>query len=339
MGWVRRRHLKANEIVSQIAIQEIRQAETARRTIGGRFRSLCAEFWLNYFFWIAARSPKVCQRVKWFHLELALKHSRVINGSTQKNAARIFGPDVTEVRRKQFTRDVLSSFFDFVYDIGRTRRMSREQLMTLVDSVHGEDRYAAVRGRGKGAIIVTAHMGSFEAGIAALLAHEQKPVHVVFKRDERNRFEKIRRSLRKRLGVHEAAIDEGWTIWMRLRDALIADEVVTLQGDRVMPGQKGHVVKFLHGHLLLPTGPIKLAIASGAPLVPIFSIRTTDGRIQVHVEEPIWVDPAEESEAGGHPALLKFAAVLERYVRNYPEQWLLLQPAFVEDSEVRTVRS
>jgi hypothetical protein len=145
----------------------------------------------------------------------------------------------------------------------------------------------------------------------------------------------IRRSLRERLGVREAAIDEGWTIWMRLRDALAADEVVNLQGDRVMPGQKGQAVRFLHGHLLLPTGPIKLATASGAPLVPVFSIRTPDGRIRIHIEEPIWVDPAAAQVEGVHPALLEFAAILERYVKAYPEQWLLLQPAFVEDTDVR----
>jgi KDO2-lipid IV(A) lauroyltransferase len=275
--------------------------------------------------------------MKWPHLRIALRNSRVINTNTRINARRIFGADVSAERCTDFTRDVLSSFFDFVYDIGRARRMSREQMTSLVEAVDGNERYDAVRAAGKGAIIVTAHMGSFEAGMATLLQRERKPVHVVFKRDERNGFEKIRRSLRQKLGVHEAAIDEGWTIWMRLRDALRADEVVTLQGDRVMPGQKGQAVAFLHGHLLLPTGPIKLAMASGAPLVPVFSIRSPDGRVRVHIEEPIWVDAEAEYGQGAHPALLRFAGILEKYVKAYPEQWLLLQPAFVEDVNVRVV--
>jgi KDO2-lipid IV(A) lauroyltransferase len=327
--------------VSQIAFQEFRKTEAAPppRTVGTRFRTLCAEFWLNYFFWFAERAPRYCVWSKWFHLGFALRHSRVINESTRLNALRIFGPGTTPERCKQFTRDVVSNFFDFVYDVGRTRRMSREQIMTLVESVEGHERYTRVRSQGKGAIVVTAHMGSFEAGMAALLEHESKPVHVVFKRDERSRFEQIRRSMRERFGIREAAVDEGWTIWMRLRDALVADHVVNLQGDRVMPGQKGQAVKFLHGHLLLPTGPIKLALASGAPLVPIFSIRTPDGRVRIQIEEPIWVDPAAAHVDGVHPALLQFAAILERYVKAYPEQWLLLQPAFVEDSDVQEVRA
>jgi len=32
-------------------------------------------------------------------------------------------------------------------------------------------------------------------------------------------------------------------------------------------------------------------------------------------------------------ALLEWAAVLERYVRAYPDQWLMIQPALCEDVE------
>jgi KDO2-lipid IV(A) lauroyltransferase len=118
-------------------------------------------------------------------------------------------------------------------------------------------------------------------------------------------------------------------VWLKLRDALARDEVVMVQADRVMAGQKGSKVRFLFGHLLLPTGPVKLALASGAPIVPIFAIRTSDGRIRIHVEPHIVVDPSDQDP---HPALLKLAATLEKYVRTYPEQWLLLHPAFCEDA-------
>ncbi len=98
---------------------------------------------------------------------------------------------------------------------------------------------------------------------------------------------KLRAKFRERLNISEAAIEEGWPLWMRLRDALMKDEVVAIQGDRVMPGQKGMKVPMLAGHILLPTGPFKLSAASESPVVPIFSIRTKDGRIKIFIEEPI----------------------------------------------------
>src|SRR5439155_19160634 len=206
-------------------------------------------------------------------------------------------------------------------------RLSREQLQRRIESIEGTEHYDAARDLKKGAVIATAHMGSFEAGAAALPDRE-RAMHVVFKRDA-TRFERVRAALRQKLGVIEAPVDEGWTVWLKLREALLRDEVVMVQADRVMPGQKGCEVEFLHGHLLLPTGPVKLAIASGAPILPIFAIRTHDGRIRIHIEPHILVEPCDDEP---HPALLSYAMTLEKYVRAYPQQWLLLHPAFCEDA-------
>ncbi len=129
----------------------------------------------------------------------------------------------------------------------------------------------------------------------------------------------------------EAPIDDGWTVWLRLRDALVRNEVVMLQADRVMPGQKGCTLPFLHGHLELPMGPVKLALASGAPIVPIFAVRTKTGRMHINIEPAIFVEPSSEHI---HPALLQLAGILEKYVRAYPRQWLLMHRAFCEDAPI-----
>src|SRR6185437_11295988 len=93
----------------------------------------------------------------------------------------------------------------------------------------------------------------------------------------------------KKIGVVEVPLDQGWTVWMRLRDALANDEVVLIQGDRVMPGQKGQPVKFFDGHILMPTGPARLALVSGAPIIPVFFVRTPKGKIRLFIEDPILV--------------------------------------------------
>ena len=72
---------------------------------------------------------------------------------------------------------------------------------------------------GGGAIIATAHMGSFELGMTAMLEVERE-IHVVFQRDANPLFERLRSDFRKRVGIHEAAVDEGWAMWLGLRDAL-----------------------------------------------------------------------------------------------------------------------
>jgi lauroyl/myristoyl acyltransferase len=98
-----------------------------------------------------------------------------------------------------------------------------------------------------------------------------------------------------------------------------------------MPGQKAQSVPVLFGHLSLPLGPIVLAQISGSPIVPVFVVKMPSGRSQLFVEPAIHVDPDAKLMNGVHPQLLAWGKVLEKFIAKYPEQWLFLDPAFVED--------
>jgi KDO2-lipid IV(A) lauroyltransferase len=277
-------------------------------------------FWLDAMFRLASRAPRLTRAMRPALSRAAFRATTHLQDVAAANARRIFGPDVSPQRVQAYGRGVVANFYDFVCDVGAGGPPGG------IESIEGREHYDAARTTRKGAIIATAHMGSFEAGAAAVVERERPgTVHVVFKRDA-TRFERVRSSLRDKLGVIEAPVDEGWTLWLRLRDALMRDEVVMVQADRVMPGQKGLRVPFLHGHMELPTGPVKLALASSAPILPVFAVRTPDGRIRIHIEPAIVVEDIDA-------AMSKLAAVIERYVRDYPEQWLLFHKAFSEDAD------
>jgi phosphatidylinositol dimannoside acyltransferase len=195
-----------------------------------------------------------------------------------------------------------------------------------VHSIEGAQAYLEARSPHRGAVLLTAHMGSFEAGLAALPIAEKR-VHVVFKRDRLEGFERLRKTLREQLNVIEAPIDDGWAVWMRLREALLNDEVVAVQGDRIMPGQKGLRVPLLNGTIELPTGPFKLALSADSPVIPIFSVRNPDGTVRILIREPIQVSSAGD---GIETAVRCFATSLAKQLADYPEQWLVLDTAFCE---------
>lgn len=305
------------------------------RAVIRRVNKSTADLGLSFFFWHARRQPWFARGTKPFFLYFVWRFSEHLYGGTMANARRILGEDSTVAQREKLARQIIDNFYDFVCDVGLAMGLSRQQLLDRIDQIEGVPLYESVRKSGptagRGAIILTAHMGSFEVGAAALMQRERR-MHVLFRRDKLNLFEQIRSSLRKKLGVNEVPVDEGWTVWIRLRDALARDEVVLIQGDRVMPGQKGQAVKFFEGHILLPTGPVRLAVLSGAPIIPVFSIRTHAGLTRLFVDQPIIIG---DGPGGVSPdeGMQRVAAVLEKYVRRFPSQWLENRPAWIEDKD------
>ncbi len=250
--------------------------------------------------------------------------SPAIRDATSRNARRIFGRELSGVGRRQFARDVVGAFYDFVVDVGRASRMSASELSGLVGDVEGLDAYRLARSRGRGAILVTAHLGAFETGLAAL-AREERRIRVVFKRDSTAGFERLRSRLHNTLGVIESPIDDGIDTWLGLRDALLNDEVVVMQGDRAVPGQRSEVVPFLSGHLRLPTGPVRLARMTESPIIPAFTVPGTHGGHRVLLKQPI---SSEGDDAG---VLRALADAIAEVVARYPHHWLALEPMFHED--------
>lgn len=291
-------------------------------------RWAAAEGWLNLLFFASKRLPYLSQRLRRSLVKAAWKKSQYFQDNILANARWLLGEHSTRQQRWDLGLAVLYSFFDFICDVGQCVGKTRRQIRDQIESVEGENLYRQARSAGKGAIVLTAHMGSFEVGMAAILEQERR-VHVVFRRDAFGLFERTRSRLRQQLGVIEQPVDDGLATWMKLRDALAADEVVLLQGDRVMPGQKGRAVPILGGHMVLPTGPLRLAQASGAPIVPIFSIRQRDGRVRLFIERPIVVDEEQSFETG----LETIRSILENYLRRYPDQWLMIHKAWCEDAQ------
>ncbi|MBX3359038.1 MAG: lysophospholipid acyltransferase family protein [Phycisphaeraceae bacterium] len=286
---------------------------------------------LGPFFGLAVRAPGVLRAIRPLVTRVVPLVSRGVRVQTRRNATRIFGRPLSPSEGRAFTRAVLDSFYEFILDVGQANREPIERLRGRIERVEGEEAYRALRGDGRGVVLVTAHMGSFEVGLAALMRVEQR-VHVVYKRDASGPFEAMRARLRRLLGALEAPIDEGMSTWMGLRDALLGGDVVVMQADRAMPGQRFEVVPFLHGHLRLPTGAIRLARITGSPIVPVFTVRLASGRFAVHLCPAIEPGQSDPGPGATDPSLVAMARSIETMIARYPSQWLVLGAAFEEDA-------
>jgi lauroyl/myristoyl acyltransferase len=296
-----------------------------------RVREGAAGFWIWALAGLSQRTPWVVALGKPLFVRGTWWSSVSIRRGTMANARRILGEGSTRRERARLGRAVLGQVYEFFAEVGRNCGRPRKEMLCEVESIVGHEKLVAARASGRGAVIAVAHMGSYEVAAAALREYEEH-VHVVFKREARGHYEKMRKELHERLGVHETPVDDGLGVWFHLRDRLRANDVVLIQSDRVMPGQKGVRVPFLGGHVEFPTGPVKLALAAGCPIIPVFALRVGRAKVRIVIEDPIEVEGVGE-RGEVHPALIRLARLVERYVREYPDQWLLVTPAWVEDQE------
>lgn len=281
--------------------------------------------WLGPFFRLAAACPSLTRLFRPVACGITPWVAPAVREAIRLNSLRIFGRRLTRAEQHLFARRVIGSFYDFVLDVGSASRGSAAGvLMAPVEEVQGLDGYTAARATRRGAILVTAHLGTFEAGLAALAGVEKK-ISVVFRRDSVAAFEGMRARLHDSLGVTETPIDDGIGSWLALRNALLRDEVVVIQGDRAEPGQKSEVVPFLHGHLRLPTGSVRLAQLTGSPIIPVFALRSPRGGLRVLLKAPI------QPDVGASAALRALANAIAHVVAEHPHQWLALEPVFHED--------
>jgi lauroyl/myristoyl acyltransferase len=77
--------------------------------------------------------------------------------------------------------------------------------------------------------------------------------------------------------------------------------------------------KFCHGSIRVATGPLHLSRTSGAPLLPVFTVRSDDGIYDVWVGRPLDVDDASEPNYG--VAIRDYVSMLEPHVLKHPDQW------------------
>jgi KDO2-lipid IV(A) lauroyltransferase len=220
---------------------------------------------------------------------------------------------------------IISSYYKFARnwcDIMLMTRLSGLGLHSLVgrrsDSKPLDDALAA----GTGAILVSPHLGNWELGGLGL-ADLGYPVNVLTFREPDERFNTDRERLRAERGIRFIYVDRDDASPLAIIEAVNAlrrNEVLAILGDRDGSSQSIRI-DFFGRPTNIPVGAAYLALASGAPVIPVF-VLLEKGRYATIMEEPIHF-------CGGHgeharairSGMERLLAVFERYIRAYPDQW------------------
>jgi lauroyl/myristoyl acyltransferase len=241
----------------------------------------------------------------------------------RSNARLVLGKTASDDEVRLLARSMACSMQRAIAEVLQSANRTSEELLSTVAGFSGQAEYHHVRRQRPGMLLASIHMGSFEPCLALLRRYEPR-IHVLYHADPMPRFEKARSAIRSRLGIIEHRVSDGLEAWHALQRALEEGDVVVMHADRTMPGQSGTAMRFLSREdVVLPTGPVRLAVSVGAPVVPVFCRHTPAG-LQVEMRPPITHD-AELLRAGaaaGHPTQVRLVAEMERAILADPGQWM-----------------
>ncbi len=234
----------------------------------------------------------------------------------RENLARAF-PERSPAWRARVARESYRHLGRAAATTFRLARLTPAEIVAA-SSVEGWEHLAEPVARGRGAILVTGHIGNWEAGGGAL-ACRGLPLDVVVRPQNNPLFDRALLRARRRLGMN--VIPRGGSAHVLLR-SLRAGRVVVLLGDQNAHA-RGLVVDFLGAPASTARGAALLSLRAGAPLVLGVSLHEPAAAVPHRlVLEPVSIaragPPARDVEA----LTRAHVAALERWVRRHPDQYL-----------------
>ena len=207
----------------------------------------------------------------------------------------------------------------------------------LKEKIHPRDMHIvhqALNG-GRGLILLSAHYGSWEFLLSGLRLHIPAPFLAIAQRQRNERIDAMIDSRRRRFDV--TTVPMGPSVREVLK-GLKAGKVVLILGDQSGP-RESVFIPFFGRPSATHRGAAAFALRSGAPMVMTLLLRRADGMYDA-VFEPIDTSGLTgDREAQIVELTKRHAAVLERYIRLRPEDWLWMHkrwkhtPGFEQQQE------
>ncbi len=192
----------------------------------------------------------------------------------------------------------------------------------------GEEHLSAALARGRGAIVVTGHLGLWELG-GLMLARHGLPLTVITLEEPSSGLTRWREACRRQLGIKTITVGPGHPFaFVEMIQTLRRNEFLAMLVDRPYAGT-GTPVHFFGHETRFSAAPALLHQHTGAAVLPAFVLQDGRGGYRT-VAEPL----IPMSDGKGPAALAantqRIAEVFEAIIRRHPEQWFNYVPIWRE---------
>lgn len=252
------------------------------------------------------------------------------------NLKAIYGDELTEEERVGIARNVfiemIKSFFDYM---AYSRLTNKKRYFSMIEVV-GEEHLRAAYDQKKGVICLIPHLSSWEfaAITPPMLGYETSAASKAMKQQL---LENMIVKYRARRGMKNITREGSY---QKLIDVLHKGECLILMIDQDTK-VKGVFVDFMGRPAYTPLGASRLALETGALVVPMAMTRKEDGNYRFIIYPELPVVHTGDMEHDLLENTRRQTLAMEQIVRTFPEQWVWMHerwkttPAMVEEYKRR----
>lgn len=227
-------------------------------------------------------------------------------------------PELTAAERRVVVAGVYRSLGRLLAECARFPRLTPENVHQVV-TYEGLENYQAAQAGQRGVLFLTAHLGAWELGAFAHALYGY-PLHVLYRPLDNplldrlvNRYRSL--SGNKLINKRESARE--------VLAALARNETVGILADQNALPEEGVFVNFFGIPACTTAGIAKIALRTGARVVPAFCVWDSKARrFRILFDKPLVFAGSDDRDEEVRAATQQMASILEKYVRLYPDQWL-----------------
>ncbi len=245
-----------------------------------------------------------------------LVHRRLVRVG-RRNLQLAF-PELDERERRRILRRLYRHLGRQMAEFCLLPRLTPDNLDQVMATV-GREHYLAAAAQGRGVLILTAHLGAWEL---SSYGHSVAgyPMKFVIRPLDNRRLNRLVNAYRGRHGNQPIGKGE---FARGLLQAMAANQTVGILLDQNSSPPQGLFVPYFGVAACTAAGPAKIALKTGAAVVPGFTVWEAEQRRYVLYFEPaIELSRSGDEDADVAENTARFTAVIERWVRRYPDQWL-----------------
>jgi len=193
----------------------------------------------------------------------------------------------------------------------------------------GSEYFEELQSRQGGAIVLTAHMGSYDLGAQLFAEIARRPLMMVRAPEADPDTRRYEEELHERTVTQSLKVDfstRASALALDLLHALQRGEIIAIQGDRVTPGISALPGTFFGKRMLFPAGPFALAMTARVPVYPLFIVRMGRRRYRLVAGKPFEVQRLHDRAESFERAMVEWTRELESVVRMAWFQWFAFQP-------------